>query len=451
MFNQLNSLRIKIVFLFLFSLFVILFLFMAIISIEIRNRYEDLFIQRGYINAEQLALKTDRLLDLGLLPSEFSGYEELCQEIVTRTEGVTYVGLLNGKGVPLFEAGTQLSQPTNRDAHISNILSSSRPSDFYIYVPLSNDAFRGSILVVVDESLVERQVISVLKYILMYGVITVFACGVGVLGFLKLYLGKPIESLVSHMRLVDLNNGEVESDELAERKDEIGLVARTFDDLIKSLRSSQISLSKSNAELQSLTEELEHRVERRTEELIEANKKLKLVAHTDALSGLSNRLQFSEVYYQRFAHAKRHAHNFSLLMIDLDRFKEVNDKYGHMAGDHVIEVIGQRIRDGFREGDSYFRMGGDEFVFLAEEYEAPLELRNIVEKVRSLILTPIEYQNIHLPIGVSIGVASLENDCYKTADELYALADAAMYRAKQDGVDYLYAADEIDPPISQGK
>ncbi len=424
---------------------------MSILSIEIRHRYEDLFIQRGYINAEQLALKTDRLLDLGLMPSEFSGYEELCEEIITRTEGVTYVGLLDGKGAPVFQAGTSLSKPTSRDDHISSVFSSSSPSDFYINVPLTNENFRGSILIVVDENLVERQVISVLKYILMYGVITVFACAVGVLGFLKLYLGKPIEHLVEHMRLVDLREGELESDELGDRKDEIGLVARTFDNLMKSLRSSQISLSKSNAELQAIAEELEHRVELRTEELREANRQLKLVAHTDALSGLSNRLQFSEVYYQRFAHAKRHEHNFSILMIDLDRFKEVNDKFGHMAGDHVIQVIGQRLREDLREGDSYFRMGGDEFVFLAEEYNSALELRNIVEKVSKLILTPIDYQNIHLPIGVSIGVASLENDNYKTADELYALADSAMYRAKKDGVDYLYATESVDPPLTQNE
>lgn len=428
------SLRSKILALFIFGLSLILLLVVMVFSSEVYSRYKELMIQRGSNTAQQLAHRTERLLQLGLRPKEFVGYDKLCQELVDDAEEVVFAALIDGKGNQLFHGG-EFPLPSAEQLFIDPF---SNINEFTITIELqSYYGLKSSVLVIVDQHFLHQKVLDFVKSVLAYSVGIISIGIVIVLFHLRSNLGKPLDSLVTHIQEVDLNEPPDLNWEMLQRKDELGIVARTFNQMIGRLSQSQHSLAESNTELLSLTEDLERRVQMRTKELEQANRRLRSIAHSDALTGFSNRWSFEEVLESRFEHAKRYGHSFAILLIDLDGFKKVNDDYGHSAGDQVLVNIGQRVRSSLRGGDSVFRIGGDEFVFIVEDYTDWPVLRDVIEKAKSAVLEPTYYQGIKISVGVSIGVSTLKSDESRNAHELVALADEAMYEAKRQGKSYM--------------
>jgi diguanylate cyclase (GGDEF)-like protein len=155
----------------------------------------------------------------------------------------------------------------------------------------------------------------------------------------------------------------------------------------------------------------------------------------DTLTGLPNRKLFRDRLQQTIMGAGRaHAPNFSLLMIDLDRFKEINDTLGHQAGDHVLSEVGARLTDALRRSDTVARLGGDEFAVLLPG-ACLRQAQEIAQLVGKAIEQPLRYQERELPIGASIGIAIFP-DHGDDAESLFKHADVAMYAAKQNGLPY---------------
>lgn len=174
---------------------------------------------------------------------------------------------------------------------------------------------------------------------------------------------------------------------------------------------------------------LEQIVEERTVELKEANETISRLAATDELTGLYNRRYFNEHLHADLSAARRHDYPLSLVMIDLDHFKIVNDTYGHSEGDLVLKAFADVLREIIRTEDIAARWGGEEFTIIlphtASEAAAALAERiRVAFQQYSASATPF-------PLSASFGVAQLqENDC---ADSLIKRVDEAMYRAKHDG------------------
>ena len=162
--------------------------------------------------------------------------------------------------------------------------------------------------------------------------------------------------------------------------------------------------------------------------LEEANAELVNLSITDPLTGLLNRRKFEEVLENEVARARRYG-PLSLLMIDLNLFKQVNDRYGHQAGDEVLKAVARLLKSCCRETDTCARLGGDEFaVILPHTDSAAAEVvRNRILKQTARTTVPIGDQD--LPLSLSIGMASLVEA--PDAVALVAAADADMYRVKQ--------------------
>lgn len=191
-------------------------------------------------------------------------------------------------------------------------------------------------------------------------------------------------------------------------------------------------LRRANADLRGLAQTLENRVADRTRELSEANAKLQQLASIDGLTGIMNRRRFMEVAEVERDRAHRYQRSFSLLLIDLDRFKRINDSYGHHAGDTVIRRSAERIAGALRAADSLARYGGEELVALLPETGLEAAGR-VAERVRAAIeASPIAHEGQPISLTISIGVAE-----WAGGDEnLVALldrADRALYGAKQAG------------------
>lgn len=155
-------------------------------------------------------------------------------------------------------------------------------------------------------------------------------------------------------------------------------------------------------------------------------------AHRDPLTQISNRAAFDEALSRETCSFKRHLTGFSLMVIDIDHFKQVNDTYGHISGDSVLKSVAQVIKNTIRRSDEVFRYGGEEFVVLLSNTDID-GARFIAERVRREIkkLTVRSYEDIN--VTASIGVAAT-NKLQDVNDTLYH-ADKALYQAKEDGRD----------------
>ncbi len=169
--------------------------------------------------------------------------------------------------------------------------------------------------------------------------------------------------------------------------------------------------------------------------LREAYRVARETSRVDFLTGLANRREFFAEAEQERLRAARYGQKLSVAYIDLDGFKEVNDRLGHSAGDTVLIDIAQVLRNNVRSTDLVARMGGDEFVLLLPETDAAAA-RVVVEKLRLLLGTVSNER--HWGVSCSIGLVTFE-DAPKSTDEMLSEADRLMYIVKRRGKDSLIA------------
>jgi diguanylate cyclase (GGDEF)-like protein/PAS domain S-box-containing protein len=163
-------------------------------------------------------------------------------------------------------------------------------------------------------------------------------------------------------------------------------------------------------------------------------------AFHDALTGLANRHLFRDRVDHAVARSQRHGGAFAVLFLDLDGFKGVNDSMGHQAGDQLLRVVGERLREATRGQDTPARLGGDEFAVLVEEMTDQVDAARVADRILETIRAPIELNGVRVQVDASIGIAVagaevrtadlfLRND----TDALLRNADIAMYMAKNSG------------------
>jgi diguanylate cyclase len=177
---------------------------------------------------------------------------------------------------------------------------------------------------------------------------------------------------------------------------------------------------------------LEHMVSVRTKGLEAANNQLRHLATHDALTGLPNRVLLDDRISQAIVHAERDKRQFALLVLDLDRFKYINDSLGHHAGDELLSRVALRLRGVVNEVDTVARVGGDEFVLLLPSVSTRDEALRIARLAIDELQSPVRISGMNLHVASSVGIA-FHPDHGVSADQLLAHADAAMYCAKQRG------------------
>jgi len=163
-----------------------------------------------------------------------------------------------------------------------------------------------------------------------------------------------------------------------------------------------------------------------------AEQNLRFVASHDPLTGLFNRNIFNERLHQALAQAARFERSLSLLFIDLDGFKLINDTHGHNAGDALLAELAARLRTTLREGDVIGRMGGDEFVVLIEEFAEVSQVAEVAKKLLDTVTRPFVLHGQSCQVTASLGI-SIYPDDGSDAQTLLKNADMAMYLVKQQG------------------
>lgn len=223
----------------------------------------------------------------------------------------------------------------------------------------------------------------------------------------------------------------VMTDEMETEVDREAIRAGASDYMIKGQIDSQL-----------LERTLRYAIERKQTEL-----HLARLAHYDPLTDIPNRILFRDRLEHAIRLAERDKTLFSLMFIDLNGFKQVNDTFGHDAGDALIRICAERLSECMRRSDSVARMGGDEFTLLLQNTESNTDMAHIAQKVIDSLSVPAQINGYEVVVGCSIGIA-MYPQAGQDADTLLKNADMAMYKAKQeDGSSFCFFTDAMNRDV----
>jgi diguanylate cyclase (GGDEF)-like protein len=214
--------------------------------------------------------------------------------------------------------------------------------------------------------------------------------------------------------------GDLEVRLSATRSDELGHLTQVFNQMTDRLRCSHAEIMAANEAMQ------------------QQNEVLKTLSITDSLTGLYNRSKLDSILTDQLARFKRSHRPFTLLMLDIDHFKTLNDTYGHITGDEILAAVARILLQSIRSIDYAARYGGDEFIIILTETSAELAWKT-AERVRSQVETlHPTVKGAEIALTVSLGIVeSLPEDM--TATEVFARADHALYEAKRGGRNRAYS------------
>ena len=265
--------------------------------------------------------------------------------------------------------------------------------------------------------------------------VVVFLCQLALLLILMKYLvrrgiSRAFSSFMRELSLVNLRHpSPLQADSFLGQFGEYRQVLAGVNRVVLSLAKSRGELTEINLGLEKHIQEKTASLAERNEELLILNKQLSIIANTDSLTQVYNRTRFDVLFKEHVEHAKRRSTPLSILLVDLDDFKKVNDRFGHQAGDQVLKHAAQLIQTVVGEDGVVARWGGEEFAVLLPYFdltkaEAKAEsLRASVAKAR--------FEEQEIKVTTSIGMAQLNQ--FETASQLLKRADDALYDAKGSG------------------
>jgi len=244
------------------------------------------------------------------------------------------------------------------------------------------------------------------------------------------YLSRPMTALrdaIAGIELERLDRTHIDLD--IREENELKQLERSYNEMLAKLAEEK---TRSDRTQQSAQQELERKVEQRTRELEALNRKLEEQATTDGLTGVRNRRAFEARLEEEASRAVRNSAPLSLIIMDLDHFKRVNDRYGHGVGDAVLKDFVGTVTPNLRASDPLFRVGGEEFVVLLPGSDGSAA-RDLAQRIRRTVadrLVPSERGQVRYT--VSIGIATLAQSG-SAPEDLFRAADRALYRAKETG------------------
>ena len=200
-------------------------------------------------------------------------------------------------------------------------------------------------------------------------------------------------------------------------------------DTLESVQKMAKALADSHQQLELANQKLEQKVQERTVELSNANQHLQFLATHDNLTGLPNRILFFDRLEQAIKKSRRQKRRFALFFVDLDDFKRINDSFGHIVGDQVLQAIAKVLDHAVRDSDTVARLAGDEFMIILDDVREMSDIEAIARKINKAVSQPIDGPQEAVIMTVSIGI-SLFPEHGEDAETLLRKADVAMYHVK---------------------
>lgn len=355
----------------------------------------------------------------GVLGFDYHGIQQILDETVV-IDSIIHIKVENAKAVTMAEAG---SRPrTTIDLVVV------RQPILYEGVSVGQLEITASTRAVTER--LERE----FRYLtrnMALAIAIVFAVEFIAIGW---YFIRPMRRLGATLRIGVKENGEVTVPAGPYAKDEFGELESHFAAMCETVNESSRKAQSRMVAAEERLLDANQKLTRQALELKVKNEELQALSLTDPLTGLYNRRQFENFIEAELSLALRHGEDLSLLMLDLDHFKRINDTYGHAAGDQVLKQVAQIMRSAVRKSDVLCRIGGEEFVVLGKHLKR-VDALAVAEKIRSAIeKTEYEADGQRFKVTISIGVASVPSPVdMRTAVDFFKCADQALYYCKQRG------------------
>ncbi len=363
--------------------------------------------------------------------SQVAGYDygnlEILARNVSRQAGVVYVVIQNAQGRIMTQASGQEAATYNR---------------FESPIVFNGQAI-GKVTVDVSTEPLERALQAMYWRVLVEQLVFGAVLGLIVYLFTASGIVMPIRRLTATMEeAVERGDACVPRDLEVKSSDEIGRLVSVFNSLNRSLAryhaQLQGKIDLADQDLRARNDELRGR----TLELEQALRMLGTMATTDWLTELPNRRKFDESMAQMFHQSIRFSEHVTLVLFDIDRFKQINDSYGHGVGDEVLRDIGSLLQQAARKSDLPARLGGDEFGIILYHTNAVQAEQFVNKFVDSVRAHDFSHQGIRLQVSLSIGIAQVDASM-STPRALYFAADQALYESKNSGRDCYTVYSEV--------
>ncbi|MBI1423192.1 MAG: EAL domain-containing protein [Gammaproteobacteria bacterium] len=375
-----------------------------------------------------------------MLAYDYDGLNEYMKEIGDG-ENVVYAAIFSAEGVALASFIQQrdniIANLVNdkKEIDIKNIITAlnNNPDIIHQRFPILKDKqVLGSFVIGLSKARIEEVARSKLVSTILISAGISLLLGIGIYTIFRTFTLRPIMQLVQGARRMSI--GSYETDVQVQSNDELGRLAMSFNEMMRQIKNTNEEKDSALQQIQELNLSLEQRVEERTRELEIANQKLEKLALHDSLTNLPNRFCVQDNLNRGIADAKLTGAMFTVIMMDLDRFKEINDTLGHDCGDQLLVEVGRRLQSILRPTDLIGRLGGDEFAILLPDTDE-VGAGFVAHKVLVSLDPPFNLVGMAFNVGASLGIATYPKHGVTTSALLKA-ADVAMYQAKHNKLGY---------------
>ena len=356
---------------------------------------------------------------------------QLLLDEITLAEDIGYAKVVNIKGNTMAESGESFSD------------NDSRFVKFEQDIRLESEIVGSLTLGLSTENTLQR--LEAQKFALIKReAFIIFMIALGEFLALSFIIIRPVSVMSESLNDSVDENGQIVGKVPVISEDEFGTLARQFN-----VMSSQ--LNEANLRLQSKIDladkqliQTNRQLMKQSEEMQRINEEFRKLSVTDSLTGLNNRRRFEELMKTEMEMSLRHGDVNSILVIDIDHFKNINDQYGHPGGDAVLKQVSNSLKANLRKTDILCRVGGEEFVALCKRADKQAALA-VGEKMRRDIENkPTRFGDESIYVTISIGIATTnELNVGQDSDELYRQADASVYHSKEQGRNRITHYDDL--------
>jgi diguanylate cyclase (GGDEF)-like protein len=350
---------------------------------------------------------------------------------ITTSEDISYTRVTDTKGKVMGESGVSDTKTKSDNMMV-----------FYQKITMQGEQIGNLEMGISTTHMLSR--LESQKYnLLLREALIILMIVVGVFLAMSYIIVKPLSRITNHLRTSIATDGHLKENIPILSNDEFGQMARQFNNL-----STQLFTA--NTQLQSRVDMADRRLLETNAQLKQLNEEFKILSITDPLTGLFNRRHFDELMTTEIGMSIRHGDANSILLIDIDHFKAINDTFGHYVGDTVLKNLTRILKNTLRHTDAICRIGGEEFAVLCRRADA-ISATEIAEKLLKEVENSALAQDVDddLVVTISIGIATVPNSRgTHTAEQVYKDVDTALYYSKNHGrnccthADLLYNEDK---------
>lgn len=372
--------------------------------------------QRG----EDISRFASQSVAFNVVGYDYHGIQLLLEEII-RSKDILYARVTSKKGNTMAEAGVK---PTGNEGWVM----------FDREIVFDGDVV-GHLNIGLDTARIALQLEDQQYTMIWREAILIILIAIGEFFALSYIIVRPVSIISTSLNDTVDENGRIQTRIIPiHSRDEFGMLATQFNGM-------RAQLNEIHARLQSKIElgdaklrETNSQLMNQSDELRRMNDELKRLSITDPLTGLYNRRQFERLIDTEVSMSLRHGEDNSILVVDVDYFKKINDQYGHKVGDTVLRRLAKLLTEHLRGTDMVCRIGGEEFVAICRRAKAD-DAVAIGEKLRRTIEDfSFNVNMARIPVTVSIGVATIPNGYGKnSAEDFFLCADTALYYSKEHG------------------